>query len=146
MIHGSAILTLLAAGQTTPMTPFEDLYVTGICAEKSGLHIYVSTNSTRLTCFMIKPSRLDIKFIKFFKIVDSVFGKGMPASPTACDQRHFISWLTASADHMNSSHLATDEFYHINVTHPSCTKSESNGVNLTAITEPTQFYFNKLNK
>jgi hypothetical protein len=66
LIHGSAILTLLAAGQTTPMTPFEDLYVTGICAEKSGLHIYISTNSTRLICFMIKPSRLDIKFITFF--------------------------------------------------------------------------------
>ena len=138
-------MTLLAAGQTTFMTPFEDLYVTGICAEKSGLHIYVSTNSTRLICFMIKPSRLEIKFIEFFKIVDSVFGKGMPASPSACDQRHFISWLTASTDHMNSSHLATDEFNHNNVTH-QCPKSESNGVNLTSITEPIQFYFNKLNK
>ena len=138
-------MTLLAAGQTTPMTPFEDLYVTGICAEKSGLHIYVSTNSTRLICFMIKPSRLEIRFIEFLKIVDSVFGKGMPASPSACDQRHFISWLTASTDHMNSSHLATDEFNHNNVTH-QCPKSESNGVNLTSITEPIQFYFNKLNK
>ncbi|KZS16091.1 Uncharacterized protein APZ42_018211 [Daphnia magna] len=39
MIHGSSILPLLAAMQTTPMNPFEDVYVTGICSEKAGIKV-----------------------------------------------------------------------------------------------------------
>lgn len=42
-MHGSAILPLLAAVQTTPMIPFEDVYLTGICAEKAGIRIQYST-------------------------------------------------------------------------------------------------------
>ena len=34
LLTHEAIVPLLAAVQTTPMMPFEDVYITGICAEK----------------------------------------------------------------------------------------------------------------
>ncbi|KAI9566052.1 troponin C [Daphnia sinensis] len=37
LIHGDLILPLLAAFQTTPMIPFEDVFLTGIAAEKAGI-------------------------------------------------------------------------------------------------------------
>jgi hypothetical protein len=67
----------------------------------------------------------------------------MPSFPTACDQRHFIAWLTVSADHMNNSHAAVTDSVYLNNTIHQCTKIDSTGVNVT-ITEPVQFYFNKL--
>ena len=36
--HG-AIVPLLAAIQTTPFMPFEDIYITGICSEKANVEI-----------------------------------------------------------------------------------------------------------
>jgi hypothetical protein len=39
LIHGSAFLPLLAAFQTTPLMPFEDVYYSGICREKAGIEI-----------------------------------------------------------------------------------------------------------
>ena len=36
LTHG-AIVPLFAAIQTTPMIPFEDVYITGICAEKANV-------------------------------------------------------------------------------------------------------------
>ena len=35
LMSSEAIVPLLAAIQTTPMIPFEDVYITGICAEKA---------------------------------------------------------------------------------------------------------------
>lgn len=37
LIPGSTIVPLLAAFQTTPMMPFDDVYYTGICTEKAGI-------------------------------------------------------------------------------------------------------------
>ncbi|KAI9563390.1 hypothetical protein GHT06_010853 [Daphnia sinensis] len=37
LIPGSTIMPLLAAIQTTPILPFEDVYYTGICTEKAGI-------------------------------------------------------------------------------------------------------------
>jgi hypothetical protein len=39
LIPGSAIEPLLAATQTTPYFPFEDTYLTGLCASKAGIKV-----------------------------------------------------------------------------------------------------------
>jgi hypothetical protein len=44
---GETILPFLAAFQTTPLHPIDDLYYSGICTEKAGLKIRWSTNHTR---------------------------------------------------------------------------------------------------
>jgi hypothetical protein len=49
LMPGSTILPLLAACQTTPMMPFDDVYLTGMCTEKAGIQLRFSTNSTRYT-------------------------------------------------------------------------------------------------
>ncbi|KAK4005961.1 hypothetical protein OUZ56_011085 [Daphnia magna] len=36
-LHGTSVLPLLACFQTTPMFPFEDVYVTGLCRQKAGI-------------------------------------------------------------------------------------------------------------
>jgi alpha-1,3-fucosyltransferase len=36
---------------------------------------------------------------------------GMAGVPLACDLRQFIAWMTVSENHMNNSHVATDDFY-----------------------------------
>jgi hypothetical protein len=38
LFSGRTILPLLAAFQTTPMMPFDDIYVTGMCTEKAGIN------------------------------------------------------------------------------------------------------------
>lgn len=64
---------------------------------------------------------------------------GLPEYPAACDLRRFATWLTVSQNHMNSSHLATEDFYR-NIT--QCVITNSNGINNTVdYTEPVQFYF-----
>ncbi len=47
LMPGVTILPLLAAIQTTPMIPFDDVYYTGICTEKAGVRIYDSPASKR---------------------------------------------------------------------------------------------------
>lgn len=47
LLHGSAVLPLLAACQTTPMMPFEDIYITGLCAERASVKRRFSTGTTR---------------------------------------------------------------------------------------------------
>ena len=64
---------------------------------------------------------------------------GLPELPLPCDVRRFMTWLTESQNHMNSSHVAVDDFYH-NVT--QCVIANSNGVNSTVdYNEPVQFNF-----
>jgi hypothetical protein len=36
---GSAISSLLAAAQTTPYFPFDDVYLTGLCTAKAGIKV-----------------------------------------------------------------------------------------------------------
>jgi hypothetical protein len=47
LIHGSSIFPLLAASQTIPMIPFDDLYFFGMCTEKAVIKTYFSSGSTR---------------------------------------------------------------------------------------------------
>jgi hypothetical protein len=46
-ISGSSILPLLAAFQTTPMMPFDDVYYIGICTERNGVTLQFASASTR---------------------------------------------------------------------------------------------------
>ena len=41
----STILPLFAASQTIPLMPFDDLYFTGICAEKANIALRFSSSS-----------------------------------------------------------------------------------------------------
>ena len=41
LITGSAIASLLAAAITIPFLPFEDLYLTGMCAKKAKVPLFV---------------------------------------------------------------------------------------------------------
>ncbi len=43
----STIVPLLAAFQTTPLVPFEDVYLSGMCSEKAGIKLYFSSNTFR---------------------------------------------------------------------------------------------------
>jgi hypothetical protein len=49
LLHGSTIVRLLAAFQTTPMIRFDDLYYTGICAERAGVKVHYSSDSTSIS-------------------------------------------------------------------------------------------------
>ncbi|XP_057368424.1 beta-1,3-galactosyltransferase 5-like [Daphnia carinata] len=118
LLHGTAILPLLAACQTTPMISLEDLYWTGICAEKADVNINFSSNST------------------------TVFGERLPAVLDSCDIRRHIAWLTKSIDHMNISHVTTDDYYY---NHTQCVRNDSNGRG-TIASEPAKFYFDILPK
>jgi hypothetical protein len=46
-MHGSSIVPLLAASQTTPLIPFEDVFLTGICAERAGIQRRYSNGKPR---------------------------------------------------------------------------------------------------
>ena len=41
------IRPVLAAFQTTPLIPFEDVYLSGMCSEKAGFKLYYSSNTFR---------------------------------------------------------------------------------------------------
>ncbi|XP_057368442.1 UDP-GalNAc:beta-1,3-N-acetylgalactosaminyltransferase 1-like [Daphnia carinata] len=115
IIPGSTIRPLLAAFQTTPMMPFDDVYYGGICTEKAGIKIQQSSNSF------------------------NVFATSQPDFPHACDIRLFVAWLTASSKHMNTSHMVTDDFYHKRT---QCIVSDASGTN-SAIdsNQPVPFVF-----
>ncbi|XP_057368455.1 uncharacterized protein LOC130689535 [Daphnia carinata] len=87
IMPGSTIRPLLAAFQTTPFMPFDDVYYSGICTEKAGIKIHVSSNSF------------------------NVFVMRQPLVPDGCYVRRYVAWLTDSGNHMNNSHVATDDFY-----------------------------------
>jgi hypothetical protein len=42
IIAKEAISPLLAAAQTTPYFPFEDVYLSGFCASKANVHVFFS--------------------------------------------------------------------------------------------------------
>ncbi|XP_057376918.1 uncharacterized protein LOC130698155 [Daphnia carinata] len=116
LMPGNTILSLLAACQTTPMMPFDDVYLTGMCTEKAGITVLKSFNST------------------------SVLAIGLPGIPTACHVHHYIAWTAVSANHMNNSHVATNDFYG---NETQCILHDaSSGTNRTVdSTEFVHFYF-----
>ncbi|XP_045028830.1 uncharacterized protein LOC116920928 [Daphnia magna] len=115
IMPGSTVRPLLAAFQTTPFMPFDDVYYSGICTEKAGIKIHVSSNSFNV--FVMRQSLV----------------------PDACDVRRFVAWLTVSGNHMNNSHVATDDFYH---NRTQCIVSDSHGTNRTIdYNEAVQFLF-----
>lgn len=59
-----------------------------------------------------------------------------------CDQRRHIGWLTTSVDHMNISHVTTDDYYY---SRTQCVRDYSNGRG-TVTTESAKFYFDTLPK
>ena len=64
---------------------------------------------------------------------------GLPEFPLPCDLRRFVTWLTVSQNHMNSSHVATEDFYQ---NRTQCIVANSNGINTTVdYSEPVQFFF-----
>ncbi|XP_059352865.1 lactosylceramide 1,3-N-acetyl-beta-D-glucosaminyltransferase-like isoform X1 [Daphnia carinata] len=115
LLPAHTILPLLAAFQVTPMSPFDDLYYTGMCREKAGISIRYSINAT------------------------SVFVMGLPHSPTPCYLRRHISFLIPYENQWKLWHNATDDFYN---NRTQCIVGGSNGINITIDhTQPSQFYF-----
>lgn len=52
ILHGTTILPLLAAMQTTPFFHLEDVYVTGICRVKAGIsRLICAQNDRPEVCF-----------------------------------------------------------------------------------------------
>jgi hypothetical protein len=47
LMHGSVVVPLLAASQTTPLIPFEDVFLTGMCTEKAGIKMQYSEGNPR---------------------------------------------------------------------------------------------------
>jgi hypothetical protein len=78
LFPGETILPFLAAFQTTPLHPIDDLYFSGICTEKAGVKIRWSTNRTRYIGSLtniIRPSYINscCVFKKRRKIFSSMF-------------------------------------------------------------------------
>jgi hypothetical protein len=50
-MHASVVVPLLAASQTTPLIPFEDVFLTGMCTEKAGVKMQYSGGNPRFLFF-----------------------------------------------------------------------------------------------
>ncbi|KAI9563410.1 hypothetical protein GHT06_010873 [Daphnia sinensis] len=112
LLPAHTILPLLAAFQVTPMSPFDDLYYTGMCREKAGINIRYSINAT------------------------SVFVMGLPHPPDPCYLRRHISFLIPDENQLKLWHNATDDFYN------NRTQCIVDGTNITIDhIQPSQFYF-----
>ncbi len=58
-MHASVVIQLLAASQTTPLIPFEDVFLTGMCTEKAGVKTQYSEGNPRFLFYIyhsINPS------------------------------------------------------------------------------------------
>ena len=136
---GRTILPLLAAFQTTPLMPIDDLYYSGICIEKANVTIRCSINSTRYP--FIKLTKIDYLLSSYImmSLNASVFTM---EPPVACNVRLYVSWLTSSANQMNHSHWNTEDFYH-NRTQQCIIVAGTNGNSNMTIdpNEPVNFYF-----
>lgn len=73
-------------------------------------------------------------------VASSVFSMECPDLSRPCNPRRFISWLTSSADQMNKSHVAIEDFYS-NKT--QCVVTGTNGTSPTIVdhNEPVHFDF-----
>ncbi|XP_046643292.1 beta-1,3-galactosyltransferase 1-like [Daphnia pulicaria] len=111
-MHSSVVIPLLAASQTTPLIPFEDVFLTGMCTEKAGVKMRYSAGT------------------------HSVFYRPLPTVPPPCDLRKFVGWPT---DNQFVTHSAVDDFYR-NKT--QCVVTESDGTKKTIdFTAPVVFKF-----
>jgi hypothetical protein len=52
-MHASVVIPLLAASQTIPFNPFEDVFLTGMCREKAGAKIQISAGQSRFLFYII---------------------------------------------------------------------------------------------
>ncbi|KAI9563393.1 hypothetical protein GHT06_010856 [Daphnia sinensis] len=118
LIPGGTIVPLLAAFQTTPMIPFDDVYYTGICTEKAGIKTRFSRGDTAILSMMWgKPHQV----------------------PDPCGLRKFLSWLTRTGQLMKKLHVVTDHYYHDRTT---CIVPGVNGTKkIISHNEPVHFYF-----
>ncbi|XP_057380469.1 beta-1,3-galactosyltransferase 5-like [Daphnia carinata] len=123
LMHGSTIVPLLAACQTTPMMPFDDVYIYGICTEKANIRLHHSSGQTSVILGLV----LWI--------------------PTACELRNLIAWRINSddmvkfQDNMKISHRKVDNFYHNNT---QCVITSDFGMKTTIdYTKSVNFYFTK---
>jgi hypothetical protein len=117
--------------------PFEDVYYSGICREKAGIEIRYPSNPFKYYL----DNLVQLKNLNYYNytLSNRVLALGQPKVPMACDLRHFIAWLTVSGNHLNNSHVATDDFYH---NRTRCIVKDSKGMNSTIDpNEPVQFYF-----
>ena len=47
LMSGTAVRPLLAAAQTLPFVPFEDVYLTGLCSLRAGVQLWTSERYAR---------------------------------------------------------------------------------------------------
>ncbi|XP_045031736.1 uncharacterized protein LOC123474019 [Daphnia magna] len=93
LISGSSILPLLAACQTTPMLPFEDVYFFGLCVEKAGIKTLHLSDRT------------------------GPFRRSVHHTPTVCDVNAMVAWrmndagVTKLRELMESSHQVAEDVY-----------------------------------
>lgn len=119
LIPGGTIIPLLAAFQTTPMIPFDDVYYTGICTEKAGIKTRFSIRDTA--------------------VLSMLWGKPHHV-PDPCGLRKFLSWLTRTGNQMKKLHVVTDHYYH---DRSKCIVPGVNGIKkIISHHEPVHFYFN----
>ena len=53
-MHGSVVVPLLAASRTTPLMPFEDVFLTEMCTEKAGIKMQYSNGNPRYNSRLYK--------------------------------------------------------------------------------------------
>ncbi|XP_046443670.1 uncharacterized protein LOC124193748 [Daphnia pulex] len=112
-MHASVVIPLLAASQTIPFNPFEDVFLTGMCREKAGAKIQISAGQS------------------------SVFNEHLPTVLTPCDLRNYVGLLN---NNQFVTHSAVEDFYR-NKT--QCVVTESDGTKKTIdFTAPVVFKFN----
>ncbi|XP_046443669.1 uncharacterized protein LOC124193747 [Daphnia pulex] len=112
-MHASVVIPLLAASQTIPFNPFEDVFLAGMCTEKAGAKIKIS------------------KWPAF-----SIFW-WLPSVPPPCDLWKFVGWPT---DNQFATHSAVDDFYR-NKTQCVVTESDGTIIKIIDFTDPVDFQF-----
>jgi sulfatase maturation enzyme AslB (radical SAM superfamily) len=70
-MHASVVIPLLAASQTIPFNPFEDVFLTGMCREKAGAKIQISAGQSRFLFYII-TSIPKIRTIQFSCTVPNI--------------------------------------------------------------------------
>ena len=131
LMLGITIAPILAAAQTIPYMPFDDIFFTGLCTAKAGITVQ-DTYWYNLTIHILKIESISFTFLCgiFFQ---RMFVGALEETPEPCDVHTSITWLTVGVDHFNESHRATENFYN-NVT--QCIVEESDGKNRTV--DPTE--------
>ncbi|XP_057376831.1 beta-1,3-galactosyltransferase 9-like [Daphnia carinata] len=89
LIDSGAIAELLAAVQTTPYFPFEDLYMTGLCARKANVQVLASDRMLGAVLDVVEDLLDENRWL----------------------MKNFVAWLTSSSDEMIASHLATEIYF-----------------------------------